>query len=259
MINSIIELAKGAGELILEYYSEEIEVTTKGDDSPLTKADLAAHHFIVDGLRKITPEIPIISEESGVPEYDIRKEWEKFWMVDPLDGTKEFIKKNGEFTVNIALIEGNKPVLGVVYVPAMNITYYGDGTNGSFKLNPNGDLLKLETPEFKAPGVASIVVSRSHGDDDTKKKLKSVGIEVADEVPSGSSIKFCLVAEGKADIYPRLGPTMEWDTAAADAVYRYSGSSGEKYSPLTYNKKNLLNPYFILGVSEFIDAQLLKK
>lgn len=257
MVKDVIRLAKEAGERILEFYDEEVEVTTKKDDSPLTKADLAAHHHIVAGLKELTPDIPIISEESGVPDFSERKAWNKFWMVDPLDGTKEFIKKNGEFTVNIALIENNKPILGVVYVPAMDTVYYGEQSSGTFKIDAEGVETQLDSPEFEKPGTASIVVSRSHGDDATKQKLNNIGIEVTEEVPSGSSLKFCLVAEGKADIYPRLGPTMEWDTAAADAVYRYSTRNGEKYSPLTYNKENLLNPYFIIGINEFIDAESL--
>lgn len=257
MIKSIIKLAEEAGEKILDYYYDEIEVTSKGDDSPLTKADLAAHHHIVDGLKLITPDIPIISEESGVPEFSIRKNWETYWLVDPLDGTKEFIKKNGEFTVNIALIKGNEPVLGVVNVPAQNITYYAEKGKGTFKKLEDDTIEQVISPEFKKPGQASIVVSRSHGDDTTKKKLADIGIEVTDEVPSGSSLKFCLVAEGKADLYPRLGPTMEWDTGAADAIYRYSTEHGQKYSPLSYNKENLLNPFFIIGINEFIDAQSL--
>ena len=257
MIESIIKLAREAGEKILEFYDDEIEVTTKGDDSPLTKADLASHHHIVDGLKSLTPDIPIISEESGVPDYSERKSWTKFWMVDPLDGTKEFIKKNGEFTVNIALMENNIPVLGVVYVPVTKVVYYGEKEVGTFKKVKEEAPVKLEFPEFEVPGEARIVVSRSHGDDATKKKLQAIGIHVIEEVPSGSSIKFCLVAEGKADIYPRLGPTMEWDTAAADAVYRYSTTKGEKYSPLSYNKENLLNPFFILGTNEFIDAEAI--
>ena len=255
MVKDIIRLAREAGEKILEYYDQEVEVTTKEDDSPLTKADLAAHFHIVAGLKILTPDTPIISEESGTPEYSERKEWNTFWMVDPLDGTKEFIKKNGEFTVNIALIEKNIPVLGVVYVPATRVVYYGERGVGSFKEDKNGYKTQLIHPEFEKPGTARIVVSRSHGDDTTKQKLIDIGINVTEEVPSGSSLKFCLVAEGKADIYPRLGPTMEWDTAAADAVYRYSTEEGEKYSPLIYNKENLLNPYFIIGINEFIDAE----
>lgn len=257
MLNKIIELAKKAGDEILRFYDEDIEVSKKEDNSPITKADLAAHHVIVNGLKELTPEIPIISEEFGIPDYSVRKGWKKLWMVDPLDGTKEFIKKNGEFTVNIALIENGIPVLGVVYAPALDLLYYGEKGVGSFKKSEAQDTFQLDVPPFQKPGEARIVVSRSHGDDTTAKKLKSIGIEVIEEVPSGSSIKFCLVAEGKADIYPRLGPTMEWDTAAADAVYRYSIKDGEKSSPLVYNKKNLLNPYFILGLEEKIDAESL--
>jgi 3'(2'), 5'-bisphosphate nucleotidase len=257
MIQSIIELAEEAGEKILRFYAEKIEVTSKGDSSPLTQADLAAHHHIVDRLKDITPNIPIISEESGVPDFSERKHWDTYWLVDPLDGTKEFIKKNGEFTVNIALIKSKVPVLGVVHVPAQAISYYAEEGIGSFKKLKNGTVEQIISPEFKKPGTARIVVSRSHGDDATKKKLASIGIEVSNEVPSGSSLKFCLVAEGKADLYPRLGPTMEWDTGAADAIYRYSTVKGSKYSPLTYNKEHLLNPYFIIGINEFIDAQSL--
>ncbi|MDR9419428.1 3'(2'),5'-bisphosphate nucleotidase CysQ [Gracilimonas sp.] len=259
MLNKVIKTAEEAGKKILEFYDTEVEVITKEDDSPLTKADLAAHHIIVDALNEIDPDTPVISEESGIPSYEERKDWEKFWLVDPLDGTKEFIKKNGEFTVNIALIEGDKPTLGVVYVPAFDVMYYGEKSIGSYKKKGEQKAQKLETKEFQAPGKASIVVSRSHGDDTTAKKLKSVGIEVSEEVPSGSSIKFCLVAEGKADLYPRLGPTMEWDTAAADAVYRFSTKEGEKFSPLTYNKESFKNPYFLLGINEFIDVDKLGK
>lgn len=253
MLNQVIKTAQEAGQKILEFYETEVEVITKEDDSPLTKADLAAHYIIVDALKEIDSDTPVISEESGIPDYEERKKWDRFWLVDPLDGTKEFIKKNGEFTVNIALIEGNKPILGVVYVPAFDVMYYGEKSIGSYKKEGEESAQKLETSEFEKPGSARIVVSRSHGDDTTVKKLKSLGIEVTEEVPSGSSIKFCLVAEGKADLYPRLGPTMEWDTAAADAVYRYSCKKGEKYSPLTYNKKTFKNPYFLLGLNEYVE------
>ncbi|MFV1884716.1 MAG: 3'(2'),5'-bisphosphate nucleotidase CysQ [Balneola sp.] len=257
MLNKVIELARKAGFATLEFYTKDMDVTSKKDDSPLTKADLASHYIIVDGLRELTPNIPIISEESGVPDYEVRKKWTQFWMVDPLDGTKEFIKRNDEFTVNIALIENGVPTLGVVYAPALDLLYYGERGVGSFKKVKNSEVRQLDRQPFQKSGKARIVVSRSHGDDTTAKKLESIGIEVIEEVPSGSSIKFCLVAEGKADIYPRLGPTMEWDTAAADAVYRYSIKEGEKSSPLVYNKKNLLNPYFVLGLEEKIAAESL--
>lgn len=257
MLNQIIKTAEEAGKKILEFYETEVEVMTKEDDSPLTKADLAAHHIIVDALKEIDPRTPIISEESGLPGYEERKKWNKFWLVDPLDGTKEFIKKNGEFTVNIALIEGDKPILGVVYVPAKDVMYYGEKSIGSYKKDGDKSAVKLENKVFEAPGEARIVVSRSHGDDTTAKKLKKIGIDVTEEVPSGSSIKFCLVAEGKADLYPRFGPTMEWDTAAADAVYRFSTKNGEKYSPLVYNKESLKNPYFLLGLNEQVEVEKL--
>ncbi|HET8865211.1 MAG TPA: 3'(2'),5'-bisphosphate nucleotidase CysQ [Gracilimonas sp.] len=257
MLNQVIKTAEKAGKKILEFYETDVEVITKDDNSPLTKADLAAHHIIVDALKEMDPETPVISEESGIPEYSERESWDRFWLVDPLDGTKEFIKKNGEFTVNIALIENKKPVLGVVYVPAFDVMYYGEESIGSYKKANGESAEKLETPEFEAPGKARIVVSRSHGDDTTAKKLKGIGIEVSEEVPSGSSIKFCLVAEGKADLYPRLGPTMEWDTAAADAVYRFSAKDGEKYSPLTYNKESFKNPYFLIGLNEYVNVENL--
>lgn len=257
MTEQIIAVARGAGSIILDYYQEDVSVEYKSDDSPLTKADLAAHHHIIDRLKELDPDTPVISEESGVPDYGIRKHWRRYWLVDPLDGTKEFIKKNGEFTVNIALIADRIPVLGVVYVPAQKICYVGEQGKGAWKIESDEHKEQLITPEFSRPGTARIVVSRSHGDDTTRQKMESLGISVSEEVPSGSSLKFCLVAEGKADLYPRFGPTMEWDTAAADAVYRYSTDGDPKFSPLTYNKENLLNPYFIVGIDEYIDAEAL--
>jgi len=257
MIEKITSAAREAGKKILEYYEEDIDVTLKDDNSPLTKADLAAHHEILAHLKKIDPDTPVISEESGVPEYEVRKKWNRFWLVDPLDGTKEFIKKNGEFTVNIAFIENGKPVLGVVYVPAFDVMYYAEKGTGSFKKEGNNRAVKLNSSSYDRTEKAVIVVSRSHGDDSTVKKLNKLDIEVAEKVPSGSSIKFCLVAEGKADLYPRFGPTMEWDTAAADAIYRFSTDAGEKYSPLKYNKKSLLNPYFIIGLDDYVEAEKL--
>ena len=200
MIETIIKLAKKAGAATLKFYTEDMDVTSKKDDSPLTKADLASHHIIVDGLRELTPDIPIISEESGIPNYETRKNWNRFWMVDPLDGTKEFIKRNDEFTVNIALVEDSQPVLGVVYAPTLELLYFGGKGLGSFKRVKDSGDIQLDVKPFQKPGKARIVVSRSHGDDTSAKKLSSIGIEVIEEIPSGSSIKFCLVAEGKADI-----------------------------------------------------------
>lgn len=243
----LIEISIEAGEAILKFYKDEIKVETKEDDSPLTKADLASHHVIVDALKKLTPETPIISEESGLPEYEERKEWKKYWLVDPLDGTKEFIKKNGEFTVNIALIENNKPVIGVVHIPAKKITYVGQKSVGSYKIDSDGQKTEVISTIPGKNKKVSIVTSRSHGSSDTEDRVEKMGFIVGKSVPAGSSLKFCLVAEGTADIYPRFGPTMEWDTAAGDAVFRYSGNDGERYSPLEYNKPSMKNGEFVIG------------
>lgn len=243
----IISISRAAGMEILKFYNENIEVKRKSDDSPLTKADLAAHYVIEDGLKKETPQIPIISEEGGIADYSERKKWSKYWLVDPLDGTKEFIKKNGEFTVNIALIENNIPVFGVVYIPATEVTYVGHKSEGSFKIDRNGNRQKIysKIPDLSKP--VRVVCSRSHGSTDMERVLAEKGIEISKQVPAGSSLKFCLLAEGKADVYPRLGPTMEWDTGAGDAVFRYSSKKGTRHSPIVYNKENMLNDGFIIG------------
>jgi 3'(2'), 5'-bisphosphate nucleotidase len=250
MLNKIIAIARKAGDAMLEYYEDDVEVTRKDDDSPLTKADLASHHIIVEALQKLDPETPIISEESGIPDYRERKDWTKFWIVDPLDGTKEFIKKNGEFTVNIALIEGGKPVLGVVYVPAKKVTYYASEGEGSFKQAGDEKPKRIYSTASKKEDALVAVQSRSHGSDTLVKELQEKGLQVHKTKPAGSSIKFCLVAEGEADIYPRMGPTMEWDVAAGDCVYRYSAREGEHASPLTYNKPDLKNGSFIVGFKD---------
>jgi len=250
MLKEIIGIAQQAGAAMLDIYhqAQDVEITRKDDDSPLTKADMASHKIIMKQLKKLDPETPVISEESGIPDYTEREGWDKFWIVDPLDGTKEFIKKNGEFTVNIALIEDGVPVLGVVYVPDKDTTYYADKDNGSYKQ------VEAAPPERIYSELASrdkdlvAVQSRSHGSEQLKEQLKEKGIRIAEAIPAGSSLKFCLVAEGKADIYPRMGPTMEWDVAAGDAVYRYSAKEGVHSSPLTYNKPDLKNGSFLIGL-----------
>lgn len=247
MIEEIIKIAKQAGVKILEHYTEEIEVTHKDDESPLTKADLAAHHEIIDGLRSVDPETPIISEESGVPDYEDRKIWNRFWIVDPLDGTKEFIKRNGEFTVNIALIENGEPILGVVYTPAMDLTYYAEKDNGSFKQNGNETPVRIFSERANKSKPLSMIESRSHGSTELEEFLEKENLNIVERIKSGSSLKICLVVEGKADFYPRMAPTMEWDVAAGDCVYRNSAKTGQHPSELIYNKENLLNPSFILG------------
>lgn len=249
MLEQIIKTAREAGEAILEFYDDDVEVMHKDDDSPLTKADLAAHRVIIKALKKIDPDTPVISEESGVPDYEERKDWKTFWIVDPLDGTKEFIKKNGEFTVNIALIDDGKPVLGVVYVPDKKTTYYATAEDGAYKQVGDGKAERIYSENSDGEKDLTAVQSRSHGSDSLIKDLEEKGLTVTKTVPAGSSIKFCLVAEGKADIYPRMGPTMEWDVAAGDCVYRYSAREGAHPSPLTYNKPDLKNKGFLIGVN----------
>ncbi len=249
MINEIIQIAQKAGDAILEIYNKDFNVEYKDDKSPLTDADKVSNEIITDALQKLTPQIPIISEENKLLDYQIRKDWTQCWLVDPIDGTKEFIKKNGEFTVNIALIENGIPILSVVGVPAQNIIYYAEKNKGAYKIY-NETTIKLEKTPIENNTIR-IVGSRSHQTpellayvDEQKEKYANVEF-----VAAGSSLKFCLIAEGKADVYPRLGPTMEWDTAAGHLIATESGSdvlvwnSDEK---LSYNKENLLNPFFIV-------------
>jgi len=248
LTKEIIGVAREAGDAILKFYEHDIEVSRKEDNSPLTKADMAAHQIIIGALSDIDPSTPVISEESGVPDYEIRKEWSRFWIVDPLDGTKEFIKKNGEFTVNIALIDGGEPVLGVVSLPAKNMVYYASNEEGAFKIVNDRKPFRIYSERADKNKPLKIVQSRSHGSDKLEQQLSEQGIDIGDSVKAGSSLKFCLVAEGKADIYPRMGPTMEWDVAAGDCVYRNSARKGRHESPLKYNKKDLLNDGFIIGL-----------
>jgi 3'(2'), 5'-bisphosphate nucleotidase len=245
-----VKISHQAGRAILEFYKDDIEVVEKENNSPLTQADLAAHNIILSGLKQITPDIPILSEEGGIEGYDVRKDWTTYWLVDPLDGTKEFIRKNGEFTVNIALIEENVPVFGVVHIPVKHITYTGQKGRGTFKMDSENKKTRIfsQKPNIKKP--LTVVSSRSHGSDNLEESLSGCGVTVGKQITAGSSLKFCLVAEGIADIYPRMGPTMEWDTAAGDAVYRYSGKNGTRYSSIQYNKPDLRNSAFIIGLEE---------
>ncbi|MEX2600454.1 MAG: 3'(2'),5'-bisphosphate nucleotidase CysQ [Balneolaceae bacterium] len=248
MMKEVIEIAREAGKAILAFYQEDIEVSLKEDESPLTKADLAAHRVISRSLSRLTPEIPLLSEEGGIEGYEVRRAWNRYWLVDPLDGTKEFIKKNGEFTVNIALIEHGVPVLGVVHIPAKKLTYTGEKSAGSYRIEEGGEPVRIRSgkPDLEKPLV--VITSRSHRSDDLEEKLAELNVQIGQTIPAGSSLKFCLVAEGKADIYPRFGPTMEWDTAAGDAVFRYSGGRGPRKSSLVYNKESLRNEGFIIGL-----------
>ena len=252
-----INSAFRAGEAIMEIYdTEEFEVEFKGDNSPLTKADKAAHEIIVSCLR--SSSLPILSEEGSDIPYAERKKWIRFWMVDPIDGTKEFIKRNGEFTVNIALIENQKPILGVVYAPTLNVLYFAEKGVGSFKIENISsieDTYRLEPKDLTKsiyPETYTLVVSKSHMNEQTQKFVDKKEQEFGKiaKASYGSSLKICKVAEGSAHCYPRFGPTMEWDTAAAHAIAVFANNSvheiNNKFN-ITYNKESLLNPYFIVS------------
>ena len=261
LLKIAIKAAVFAGKEILDVYeSDDFEITSKEDKTPLTLADKKAHNKILEFLKET--DIPILSEEGKHLSYEERKKWKYFWLVDPLDGTKEFIKRNGEFTVNIALIEGNTPIAGIIYVPVTKVLYFANGDQGAYKINDieyddfeDFDFEVLRTNAMKLPLVNferpfTVVGSRSHLSEETEKfidKLKKDHDNL--EIMSvGSSIKQCMVAEGKADVYPRFGPTMEWDTGAGHAIVNASGGCITKTdgTPLIYNKENLLNPHFIV-------------
>jgi 3'(2'), 5'-bisphosphate nucleotidase len=245
-IEPVIALAKDAGRRIMEIYQSEFKVGTKEDDSPLTAADLASHHCLVEGLEKLRPHYPVLSEESKSLPYAERSAWETYWLIDPLDGTKEFVKRNGEFTVNIALIHRQVPVLGVVYAPAKDLCYFASEGCGAFRQQGTAEPETIRA-EPCAPARVRVVGSRSHGGAELETYLKQVGEH--ELVSIGSSLKLCLVAEGSADLYPRIGLTSEWDTAAAHCVVNEAGGAVTDLhgQPLLYNaKESLLNPYFLV-------------
>jgi 3'(2'), 5'-bisphosphate nucleotidase len=245
LINPIVDLAVDAGKAILEVYATDFDVQVKGDESPLTQADLASHHCIVRGLGVLTPDIPVISEEEGLPSFAERGQWQRYWLIDPLDGTKEFVNRNGEFTVNIALIDSNRPIFGVVHVPVQEKTYIGCEGHGS-ELREGNSTTSISVAAVSGDPVR-IVGSRSHRGSSLDAFLAKVG--ESDMLPMGSSLKFCVVAEGRADIYPRLGLTSEWDTAAAQAVVEQAGGKVLELDgkPLSYNaKEDILNPWFVV-------------
>lgn len=245
-LEPVIALTKEAGRRIMEIYGSDFRVAAKEDLSPLTAADLASHHCLVEGLEKLWPLHPILSEESKAIAFEQRSQWETFWLIDPLDGTKEFIKRNGEFTVNVALIHRHQPVLGVVYAPARNLCYFASEGCGAFRQVEDAEPESIRvTPS--APATVRIVASRSHGGVALELYLSRLGEHV--RVSIGSSLKLCLVAEGSADLYPRIGLTSEWDTAAAHCVVTEAGGAVANLSgqPLIYNaKESILNPYFLV-------------
>lgn len=250
-IEQLIDIAYIAGKAILEIYeSDDIGLETKNDESPLTKADKAANDIICAGLAKITPDIPIISEENKQIPYALRKDYEYLWMVDPLDGTKEFIKKNGEFTVNIALIHNQKSIAGVVYAPVLDNMYYAIEGEGAYIIEDNEQVPLVANEYDNEDSDLKIVCSRSHLNDDTKSFLDRYKNPVT--ISKGSSLKFLILAEGGAELYPRLAPTMEWDTAAAHIILSEAGGRifQPNGAPILYNKENLLNPHFIATANE---------
>lgn len=248
-LNAAITIAKAAGEAILQVYGTDFNVVKKEDQSPLTLADLAAHNVIVAGLKALTPNIPILSEESVIASFAERQQWQRYWLIDPLDGTREFVKRNGEFTVNIALIEGHTSVLGVVYAPVTTLLYFACRGAGAFKQLGDGDKQIIHTKTFN-PLAPVIAGSRSHADEKMQHFMQRLEahLNVKPELISmGSSLKIGLVAEGVADVYPRLGPTSEWDTAAAHCVIQEAGGDivDMNGNALRYNDKDsILNPYF---------------
>ena len=244
-LNDIEAIALEAGNTIMEIYNRDFSIEYKDDKSPLTEADLASNEVIIKALEKYN--IPMMSEEGKEIPYEERKDWEYYWCIDPIDGTKEFIKKNGEFTVNIALIHKDTPVLGVVYAPALKDMYKAKKGTGAFKNDQRLPLKINDTPNK----TITIVASKSHLSEETQTFIDEVAktTETIEQVSKGSSLKLVMVAEGSADIYPRLAPTMEWDTAAADAIVREAGKMTyqfENKEAIVYNKENLLNPWFLV-------------
>jgi len=248
LAKEVAKIAKIAGDVILKIYNEadDFQIQQKDDNSPLTMADKAANDVICEGLEKLNVQYPIISEENKSIDYEVRKNYDYYWLVDPLDGTKEFIKRNGEFTVNIALVHNQRPVLGVVYAPVLEEMYYAVKGEGAFIVK--GDATeKLSASVFsKKDKNLGVVCSRSHLNDLTQQFVDE--LDEPNLVATGSSLKFLILAKGTAHLYPRLAPTMEWDTGAAQIVLEEAGGKviqAENGEPLLYNKENLLNPFFI--------------
>ncbi|NOY52987.1 MAG: 3'(2'),5'-bisphosphate nucleotidase CysQ [Deltaproteobacteria bacterium] len=245
-IDKVCSIAVEAGHAILEVYQKDFDVEYKDDYSPLTEADKASHQIIERELLKRYPEIPVLSEEGkGIP-YPERRNWERFWLVDPLDGTKEFIKRNGEFTVNIALIEGYRPAAGVIYIPVEDRLFYGIVGEGAWSRNGDGETVPIHVRESPSENGLVVVQSRSHPSEALRHYLGKLNIR--ESIARGSSLKLCAVADGSADIYPRLGPTWEWDTAAGHAIVEAAGGHvvDLKKMPLRYNKEVIKNDHFIV-------------
>lgn len=243
ILPDVIKVADEASEKVLHIYQSDFKVNYKDDKSPITAADVASHEVIVHGLRRISRDIPILSEESAAAPWEERQHWHRFWLIDPIDGTRDFTQRSGEFTVNIALIEGGEPVLGVVTAPALKEAYWGVSGEGAYKRDRTGRTHQIRVAEPKE--TLRVVASKNHLNAETKTFIDALGTH--ETVQAGSSLKFCRIAEGHADIYPRMGPTSEWDTAAAHAVLLAAGGKVQSTDgyPLLYGKEDVLNPNFI--------------
>jgi 3'(2'), 5'-bisphosphate nucleotidase len=243
ILPDVIKVAEEASERVLHIYQSDFKVDYKEDKSPITAADVASHEVLVKGLRNISQDIPVLSEEGKSIPWEERKHWKRFWLIDPIDGTKDFTQRTGEFTVNVALIEDGVPVLGVVTVPAQHEVYWGAQGEGAFKRTRDGKTHRIRVAG--ARDVKRIVASKNHLNEETRAFIDKVGEH--ELVQAGSSLKFCRIAEGRADLYPRLGPTCEWDTGAAHAVLLAAGGRVDTLEgdPLRYGKEDIYNPFFI--------------
>lgn len=262
LVKPVRDITNAAGRAIMEVYRGSGAVETKSDGSPVTEADRRAHRLIVEALRELTPDTPILSEESAQAPYAERRHWREFWLVDPLDGTREFINQKDEFTVNIALVREGVPVLGVVGIPAKALVYWGLADQ-AYRQHGDAAPERIHVSHFRG-GAPTVVASRSHASPETGEFIERVKQACGDcELKSmGSALKICLVAEGEADVYPRLGPTSEWDIAAAQSVLQGAGGrlTTARGEPLRYNKENVLNPWFVAaGASDFDWIDITRK
>jgi 3'(2'), 5'-bisphosphate nucleotidase len=245
-------IARRAGAAVMSLYGRVLDVRQKGDQGPVTEADRLAHQIIVNELNAWDPMIPVVSEEADAPGYDIRRRWTRWWLVDPLDGTKEFLAANGEFTINIALMEAGAPVLGAVYAPALQTMYCGGLGIGSWRQRDQEQAAeRIYSLPPRRDQTLRVVESRSHRSPELEQYLET--LQIVERVQVGSSLKFCRLAEGRADVYPRMTPIMEWDVAAGDCVFRHSAAQGERPSPLRYNRRDLRIPAFVIGLDQPTD------
>lgn len=247
LLDPVIQIAYQAGKVIMEVYDAGFSIENKSDQTPVTEADIAANKVIETGLKALTPHLPILTEETKPTPYSERQAWPRYWLIDPLDGTREFIKRNGEFTVNIALIDGDASVMGVVYAPVIGVLYYAAKGQGAYKQESTNEPTEIHVRDI-CSGKTVVACGRSHSTPEIEAFLENLGEH--EIVRVGSALKSCLVAEGKADLYARLGPTSEWDTAAAQCVVEEAGGAitDTNMQRLRYNtKEDLLNPHFFVA------------